>query len=285
MTDLALAYGRCEEITRREARNFFYGIRLLRAPKRAAMSALYAFARRVDDVGDGDGSTGEKLEALARIRDEIARVADGNPPADDPVLVALADAVARFPIPVGALGEIVTGCEMDCRQGRYQTFAELSTYCRCVAGSVGRLSLGVFGSGDPERASELADKLGIALQLTNILRDVAEDRERMGRVYLPAEDLARFGCDEDATGPAGALVELVRFEASRARQHYDEGLGLLDLLERRSRACTASMAGIYYRLLDRIDGDPLAALDHRVSLPAWEKVWVAARSLTGASAR
>ena len=100
MTDLALAYGRCEEITRREARNFFYGIRLLPAPKRAAMSALYAFARRVDDVGDGDGSTCEKLEALARIRDEIARVAAGDPPADDPVLVALADAVARFPIPV-----------------------------------------------------------------------------------------------------------------------------------------------------------------------------------------
>jgi phytoene synthase len=284
VTDLALAYGRCEEITRREARNFFYGIRLLPAPKRAAMTALYAFARRVDDVGDGDGSTAEKQEALARIRDEIARVADGDPPADDPVLVALADAVARFPIPVGALGEIVTGCEMDCRQGRYQTFAELSTYCRCVAGSVGRLSLGVFGSDDPERAPELADKLGIALQLTNILRDVVEDRERMGRVYLPAEDLARFGCGEDATGPAGALVELVRFEVVRARQHYDEGLVLLDLLGRRSRACAASMAGIYYRLLDRIDEDPLAALDHRVSLPPWKKAWVAARSLTGASA-
>ena len=128
-------------------------------------------------------------------------MAAGDPPADDPVLVALADAVARFPIPVGALGEIVTGCEMDCRQGRYQTFAELSTYCRCVAGSVGRLSLGVFGSADPERAPELADKLGIALQLTNILRDVAEDRERMGRVDLPAEDLAAVRLRRGRDGP------------------------------------------------------------------------------------
>ncbi len=106
----------------------------------------------------------------------------------------------------------------------------------------------------------------------------------MGRIYLPAEDLARFGCDADATGPADALVELVRFEAAHAREHYEEGLGLLGLLDRRSRACVAAMAGIYYRLLDRIERDPLAALDHRVSLPAREKAWVAVRSLTGASA-
>jgi phytoene synthase len=284
VTDLTVAYSRCEEITRREARNFSYGIRLLPAAKRAAMSALYAFARRVDDVGDGDGTTCVKRAALAAIRVEIAGVARGEPPVDDPVLVALSDAVSRYPIPVEALGEIVTGCEMDCGQERYETFAELTAYCRCVAGSIGRLSLGVFGSTDADRAPGLADRLGIALQLTNILRDVVEDRERMGRIYLPAEDLARFGCDADATGPADALVELVRFEAARAREHYEEGLGLLGLLDRRSRACVAAMAGIYHRLLDRIERDPLAALDHRVSLPAREKAWVAVRSLTGASA-
>ncbi|MGP8163510.1 MAG: presqualene diphosphate synthase HpnD [Acidimicrobiales bacterium] len=284
MSDIALAYRRCEAITRREARNFFYGIRLLPEPKRAAMSALYAFARRVDDIGDGAGTTGEKQEALARVRDEIVQVASGHPPCDDAVLVALADAVAHFPIPVDALGEIVTGCEMDCRRERYATFEELTAYCRCVAGSVGRLSLGVFGSADAATAPELADRLGIALQLTNILRDIVEDRDEMGRVYLPVEDLARFGCERDATGPPDALVGLLRFEAGRARLHYEKGLGLLDLLDRRSRACVAAMAGIYHRLLDRIEKDPLAALDHRVSLPAWEKAWVTVRSLRRVSA-
>ena len=192
MSDIALAYRRCEAITRREARNFFYGIRLLPEPKRAAMSALYAFARRVDDIGDGAGTTGEKQEALARVRDEIVQVASGHPPCDDAVLVALADAVAHFPIPVDALGEIVTGCEMDCRRERYATFEELTAYCRCVAGSVGRLSLGVFGSADAATAPELADRLGIALQLTNILRDIVEDRDEMGRVYLPVGGPRRF---------------------------------------------------------------------------------------------
>ncbi len=281
MTELSLAYGRCEAITRREARNFSYGIRLLPAPKRAAMSALYAFARRVDDIGDGAGALGDKQEALARVRDEIAKVASGDPPRGDPVLVALADAVARYPIPVEALGEIVTGCEMDCRLESYGTFEELISYCRCVAGSVGRLSLGVFGTADATTASPRADTLGIALQLTNILRDVVEDRERMGRVYLPAEDLVRFGCRPDATGPADALVELLRFEAGRARLYYQEGLRLLELLDRRSRACVSAMAGIYHRLLERIEADPLAALHHRVSLPAREKAWIALHSFAG----
>jgi phytoene synthase len=284
VTDLATAYDRCEAITRREARNFFYGIRLLPAPKRAAMSAIYAFARRVDDIGDGSGSADDKRGALSAVRDEIARVARGDPPSGDPVLVALTDVVARYPIPVDALGEIVTGCEMDCSQERYASFDELTAYCRCVAGSVGRLSLGVFGSADPAGAPRLADQLGIALQLTNILRDVVEDRDRMGRVYLPAEDLARFGCRDDATGPDGAVVALVRFEADRAHRFYEDGLTLLELLDRRSRACVAAMAGIYRRVLDRIERDPLGALDHRVSLSRWEKARVAARSLRGAKA-
>ncbi|HLI15225.1 MAG TPA: presqualene diphosphate synthase HpnD [Acidimicrobiales bacterium] len=283
MTDLALAYERCELITRTEARNFAYGIRLLPAPKRRAMSALYAFARRVDDIGDGAAPVADKLAALARVRGDLAALAAGVPPAGDDVLVALADAAQRYPIPLSALGELVTGCEMDCRLQRYETFDDLLVYCRCVAGSIGRLSLAVFGSSDPE-APRLADTLGAALQLTNILRDVVEDRELMGRVYLPAEDLDRFGCAPDASGPPAALVDLIRFEASRARSRYEEGLGLLDLLDRRSRACVAAMAGIYRRLLERIESDPLAVVDRRVSLPTWEKAWVAARSLAGVGA-
>lgn len=280
--DLSAAYSRCEEITRLEAKNFAYGIRLLPGPKRRAMSALYAFARRVDDVGDGPGSSSEKLVALAGIRSQVERLGGGCA-GDDPVLLALEDACERFPIPRGALLELVTGCEMDCRQQDYQTFEDLAVYCRCVAGSIGRLSVGVFGSSDPGRASELSDTLGVALQVTNILRDVVEDRDVMGRVYLPAEDLARFGCAEDASGPLPALCDLLRFEASRARERYAEGLGLLDLLDRRSRACVGAMAGIYRRVLERIERDPLSVLDRRVSLPTWEKAWVAARSLAGAS--
>lgn len=283
MSDLSLAYRHCETITRAEARNFYYGIRLLPQEKRDAMSALYAFARRVDDIGDGSSNADDKLIALARTRQEIEKVASGNPPAGDPVLIALADAIERYAMPIGALGELVTGCEMDCRETRYATFDDLAIYCRCVAGSIGRLSVAIFGSSDDGAAPALADTLGIALQLTNILRDIVEDRVQMGRVYLPAEDLSRFGCAEDASGPIDALVELVHFEAARSRSHYDQGLELLGLLDRRSRACVAAMSGIYARLLERIDKDPRAILDRRLSLPTWEKAWVAAVSLAGSS--
>ncbi|MGA8296785.1 MAG: presqualene diphosphate synthase HpnD [Acidimicrobiales bacterium] len=283
MSDLEFAYRHCEEITRAEARNFFYGIRLLPHEKRDAMSALYAFARRVDDIGDGSGTPEDKLIALARTRQEIEKVGSGNPPAGDPVLIALADAVERYEMPVGALGELVAGCEMDCRKARYETFEDLVAYCRCVAGSIGRLSVSIFGSRDDNAAPRLADTLGVALQLTNILRDIVEDREQMGRVYLPAEDLARFGCAPDASGPLQALIDLVRFETARARDHYREGLQLLELLDRRSKACVSAMSGIYARLLERIERHPLDVLDHRVSLPTWEKAWVAAVSLAGSS--
>jgi phytoene synthase len=284
MSDLSLAYERCEEITHSEAKNFAYGIRLLPLPKRQAMSALYAFARRVDDIGDGAISTEEKLRGLSEVRDQIAVLKSGNPPASDSVLIALADVVSHYPLPLGALEELVTGCEMDCRGEVYETFDELVTYCRCVAGSIGRLSLSIFGTIEPERGAYLADMLGIGLQLTNILRDIVEDRQVMGRVYLPRADLERFGCKSDASGPPEALVDLMRFEAGRAKQRYEEGLTLLDMLDYRSRACVAAMAGIYRRLLSRIERDPLSVLDHRVSLPAWEKAWVAARSLAGVGA-
>ena len=283
--DLDTAYDRCEEITRREAKNFAYGIRLLPVEKRQAMSALYAYARRIDDIGDGESPEAEKLAALAAVRTELSTVAGGRPDADDPVLVALAHAAGTYPIPLAAFGELVDGCEMDCTKRTYDTFGDLALYCRCVAGSIGRLSLGVFGVTDPGRAEEaerLADTLGLALQLTNILRDVVEDRTTMGRVYLPREDLARFGCAPDGSGPEAEMAALVRFEAERARAFYGDGLRLLGLLDHRSRACVAAMAGIYRRLLVRIEAEPAAVLRTRVSLPTWEKAWVAARSLAGA---
>jgi 15-cis-phytoene synthase len=201
--DVDAAYKYCEHVTRTQARNFAYGITLLPGDKRRALSAVYALARRIDDIGDGDLPADTKLTALAQARAEVIDLAGGNAaPAGDPVLVALGDAARRFPIPVAAFGELIEGCEADVRGTTYRTFAQLEHYCRCVAGSIGRLSLGVFGCADPAVAEPLADSLGVALQLTNILRDIREDLGN-GRVYLPAEDLERFGCTLEPGGTLG----------------------------------------------------------------------------------
>jgi 15-cis-phytoene synthase len=273
------AYRFCEDATRGAAANFFYGIRLLPGPKRRAMCAAYAFARRVDDVGDGALPAEEKSAELERIRESLSR-----PSPDDPVMVALADAQRRLPIPSAALRDLVDGVEMDVAETRYETFDELVVYCRAVAGSVGRICLAIFGSSDMETGMRLADDLGVAMQITNVLRDVREDYER-GRVYLPAEDLRRFGCGEHlASAPPDAAAALIRFEAARGRQWFSRGLQLLPLLDARSKACVLSMTGIYRRILRQIDEEPEQVLSQRVSLPAWEKAWVAARSLAGVGA-
>jgi 15-cis-phytoene synthase len=280
------AYRYCEAVTGMQARNFGYGIRLLPEPKRLAMSALYALARRVDDIGDGDLPAGRKAELLGGTRALLDAVRAGEVQQDDvdPVKVALADAATRFPVPLDAFDELIDGVEMDLRGAEYATFEELRTYCRCVAGSIGRLSLGVFGCADPKRGAEYADTLGLALQLTNILRDLREDAAT-GRTYLPAEDLERFGCQQGfglERPPAGAdFAGLITFEAARAQQYFKEGLQLLPMLDRRSRACTAAMAGIYHRLLQRIAAHPESVLRGRVSLPGWEKAYVALSGLVG----
>jgi phytoene synthase len=280
--DIEAAYRRCEEITGTEARNFSYGIRLLPTPKRQAMSALYALARRIDDIGDGTAPADERRAALAGVRADVAlALADPAAIEADAVLVALADTARRYPIPVAAIDELIAGCELDVLGTRYQTIDDLVGYCRKVAGTVGRLSLGVFGTSDPATAEPLADALGVALQLTNICRDIVEDRDQMGRVYLPLADIERFDCRPDLSGPEDSVIGLLLYESARAQAWYDEGLQLLPMLDRRSRACTAAMAGIYRRLLDRIRRDPAAVLRSRMSLPSWEKAWVAARSLSG----
>lgn len=288
------AYSYCETVTGQQARNFAYGIRLLPAPKRRAMSALYAFSRRVDDIGDGTLPTDVKETRLEETRAVLARVRSKEVAEDDtdPVAVALAHATEQFPLPLEGLDELIDGVLMDVRGQTYESWDDLKIYCRCVAGAIGRLSLGVFGTepGAPgaERASEYADTLGLALQLTNILRDVREDAEG-GRTYLPADDLGKFGCSAgfaSATPPEGAdFAGLVHFEVRRARALFAEGYRLLPMLDRRSGACVAAMAGIYRRLLDRIERDPEAVLRGRVSLPGREKAYVAVRGLSGVEAR
>jgi 15-cis-phytoene synthase len=267
------AYAYCQNVARREAANFYYGIRLLPKERRNALCAIYALARRVDDIGDGSAPREEKLRRLDEERGKLASV---DTTYDDPVLVALADAVVRYPIPFDAFTELIDGVQMDIVGTRYETFADLLPYCRRVAGAIGRLSLGVFETRDRETASVYADDLGVAFQLTNILRDIREDLEQ-GRMYLPAEDLERFGCDLSAAD--NSLKELVRFEADRARAWFESGLKLLPLLDRQSAACVSAMAGIYRRLLARIERRPDLVLRGRVSLPTWEKGWVAVRSL------
>jgi phytoene synthase len=282
--DVAAAYRECERITRQQAKNFAYGIALLPGDKRRALSAVYAFARRVDDIGDGTMAAGEKIAALNKARGEITSLHEIG--STDPVLVALRDASNRFAIPLGAFGELIDGCEADVRGTSYSTFGELEHYCRCVAGSIGRLSLGIFGSRDPAAAEPLADSLGIALQLTNIMRDIREDLGN-GRVYLPAEDISRFGCTltpggKDGQGVLGGdLAELIRFEAERAKSWYATGLRLMPLLDRRSAASAGAMASIYFRLLEHICAAPQEALERRMSLPAGEKAMVAASALAG----
>jgi 15-cis-phytoene synthase len=291
--DLTEAYRECERITWSQARNFAYGIRLLPHEKRRGLAVIYAFARRIDDIGDGtlpgqqaDMPAEQKIADLEAARQAVLNLdGAGGASLDDPVLLALADVKRNFPVPMEAFGELIDGCVADVRGTRYETFEDLHHYCRCVAGSIGRLSLGIFGTGpdhtghDQQEAARLADSLGVALQLTNILRDIREDHEN-GRVYLPAEDLAKFDIDLDAPS-ASQFIRLVEFEAERAREWYAAGWQLLPMLDRRSAACTGAMAGIYRRLLERIAAQPAAVLDSRVSLSTGEKAMVAVRALAG----
>ena len=283
---IADAYAACETITRAEARNFHYGIRLLPPPKRNALCALYALARRIDDIGDGDLPLEEKQAALAEVRKGLGHLEQ----VDDPLYVAVADAARRYPVPLGAFEELVDGVERDLAEVRIVDFDDMVSYCRCVAGSVGRLCLSVFGTrdtgADPETLAMYADQLGIALQQTNILRDVREDLGN-DRIYLPADELERFGVrlvlDEhgDLDDPQGRLAGYLRFAAARAQDWYSLGWRLLPHLDWRSGASCRAMSGIYHHLLQRIVADPVLVYDRRLSLSAAEKTRVALGSLAG----
>jgi phytoene synthase len=273
LTPVEWGYQYCQDVTRREAANFYYGIRLLPKDRRGALCAIYALARRVDDIGDGTAAQDEKVRLLDEERRSLHSIEAAH---EDPVLIALADAASRYPIPVDAFQDLIGGVEMDVQGTVYRTFSDLLPYCRRVAGAIGRLSLGVFDTEEREAAAVYADDLGVGFQLTNILRDIREDLAR-GRLYVPADDLERFGIDLET--PDEDVTELIRFEADRARAWFESGLRLVPLLDRQSAACVSAMAGIYRRLLIRIERRPELVLRGRVSLPTWEKGWVAVRSL------
>ena len=278
--DVAAAYEACRRITRRSGSTFYAGMQLLPAERRQAIFAVYALARRIDDIADGPLAAEAKLRELETVRASL-----GPPPVGgDPVLVALRDAAQRYPIPLDAFFDLLDGAVADTQGRRYETFADLEWYCRCVAGSIGRLALGVFVTDQRERAQRLADDLGVALQLGNILRDLGDDL-RHGRAYLPTADLERFGCRVEAGRLTGDAELLVAFEAERALGWLDRGLALVPLIDRRSACSVIGMAGPYRRLLERIAVDPGRALRARVSLPRWEKQWAFARGVVGVAAR
>lgn len=275
---LEQAYAHCGAIARAQARNFYYGFVLLPAERRAGIYAAYAFSRRADDAVDGGQSAEERLAAVTALRDDLDRCAAGDPPGEDPVLVALADAIPRFGIPRRHLDALIDGVEMDLTVARYPDFPALEAYCDRVAGAVGLVSLHVFGFRDP-RAPGHAERLGVGMQIVNIMRDVAEDAA-LGRIYLPLDEMAAHGVGEDdvlSGRPTPGFRALMAFQAARARGLMDEGERLLPLLDRRARMCVAMLSGLYREVLGEIEARDYDVFAGRVALSTPRKLALVAR--------
>ncbi|HXM06837.1 MAG TPA: squalene/phytoene synthase family protein, partial [Candidatus Acidoferrum sp.] len=278
MTGLQSAERFNRDMAKREAGNFYWGFISLGYHERMAIYALYNFARQVDDEADSGGVENLPKRLLVH-RDRIVRAARGDA-GEDPILRVLAEAMQRYSIPASELQMLVDGCEMDFSHSRYATFTELREYCYLVASVVGRMCVRIFGYTDPV-ALERADDLGLALQLTNILRDVREDIIDMGRVYLPQDELATHGIPEaalrDGTLAAGWTEYVCEF-ARRAHEYFVTGYQVLDYIPRRPAACVQTMAGIYQELLKKIERDPALPLRARAALSKTEKLRVVVRS-------
>jgi phytoene synthase len=272
----------CLKVARGKAKNFFYGFLLLPTAKRDALCALYAFMRGVDDIADEPGSVEEKRRRLAERRAEMDIVLAGGK-SGDPVWPAFRHTMKRYSIPLQYLHDLISGAEMDQAVRDYEAFDQLLEYCYRVAGTVGLACLHVFGFQD-QQAPKLAKRMGIAFQLTNILRDVADDLA-MGRIYLPREDLRKFGCREEDLR-AGHFTEewraLIEFEVRRAREYYSEAFPLLYMIEEDSRAALWALVRIYVGVLERIETrnyDVFAPPAPRLSTAA--KLWILARARMG----
>lgn len=278
MISLPESYGYCRQVARRRARNFYYSFLLLPRPQRDAICAIYAFMRYCDDLSDEPSRREGAQAALERWRRELQAALAGHY-SDCPLWPAFHDTVKRHRIPSEYFFDIIEGISSDLKPQRLQTFQQLYRYCYQVASVVGLATIHVFGFRSAE-ALPLAEKCGVAFQLTNILRDIREDLQR-GRVYLPAEDLERFGIlpEELGTGKAPAgFTDLLRFEAARARAYYQESQGLLNLIEPASRPSLWALIEIYSRLLERIERAGAAALERRVELPLREKFMIVVRA-------
>lgn len=273
--ELAQSYAYCRAVARRRAKNFYYSFLLLPREQRYAMCAVYAFMRYCDDLSDEPGASREPLD---RWRAALDRALDGQYDGH-PGLPAFHDTVARYKIPHRYFHEMIDGVGSDLEPRRIRTFDELYRYCYQVASVVGLTTIHIFGFDSPA-ALPLAEKCGVAFQLTNILRDVRED-SALGRVYLPAEDMARFGvsaADLEAGRRTPQLIELLRFEAARARAYYNESRPLLGMVHARSRSSLWALIEIYSRLLARIESANFDVLSRRIALSAMEKSWIVMRA-------
>jgi len=278
-TALAEDYARCAEITRRSSSNFYYAFMLVPVERRRALYSVYAFCRFIDDIADDDTIT-RPAEMLARWRDELHNVFAGTP--TRPVSRALADNVARFNIPRRYFDEVIDGVEMDLTRRRYETFDDLNLYCRRVASAVGLICIEIFGYRNPA-ARIYAEKLGIAFQLTNIIRDVREDAER-GRIYLPLEDLRRFAVTEAELldgSYSDRFRALMAFEAQRARDFYREAAQALAQEDRPSMLSAEAMRLIYSALLERIARSDYRVFDRRHRLSTPRKLYLVGRAWAG----
>ena len=268
-------------LTRKSRSNFYYAFLLLPRPQREAMYAVYAFCRIVDDVVDAGGDPEVQRKALAHWRREVARCYEGAP--EEPVTQRLSQAVRAYPIPRAALEEIINGVEMDLDRSSYETFDELYPYCYRVAGAVGLCCIEIFGYADP-RARDYAVNLGVALQLTNILRDLQADA-RQGRIYLPQEDLRRFNVSAEDLRLGRytpQFVELMEFEALRARSFYRRAWEILPEADARRLFAAEIMGRIYFALLRAIEARRYRVFDGRVSVPVSTKLAIALRCWVGA---
>jgi phytoene synthase len=264
----------CQRKAAQSGSSFYYSFLFLPPERRRAITALYAFCREVDDVVDECADPGVAAAKLGWWREEIAALEAGRP--QHPVTQALAPRARTFGITRARLGEIIDGMEMDLRQSRYPDLAGLERYCYRVAGVVGLLAAGIFGYTNP-RTLEYAQALGTAFQLTNIVRDVGEDA-RKNRIYLPLEDLARFGvpaADILNRRHTAAFARLMTFEIERAEEAYAKALALLPPEDRRAQRPGLVMAAIYRTLLGEIRRDGLRVLEHRVALTPLRKLWIA----------
>ena len=267
----------CATRAARSGSSFHYSFRLLPPERRTAITALYAFCREVDDVVDEVTDINIARAKLAWWRTEIDAVFGGRP--QHPVALALQAVVRRHRLARAHLQTVIDGMQMDLEKMRYVDFPELETYCHCVAGVVGLMSAEIFGYEDPA-TRDYARDLGIAFQLTNIVRDVGEDARR-GRIYLPQEDLERFHIppsDVLRARSSPAFVELLRFEVERARDWYGRALGKLPARDRRAQRAGLAMAAIYRALLDEIARDGYRVLDRRIALTPVRKLWIATRT-------
>jgi phytoene synthase len=276
-------YARCAAITRRSSSNFYYAFMLLPQGRRQALYSVYAFCRFVDDIAD-EHAAGDSADLLRRWRAELDRVYNGAP--SHPISRALAPNVRRYAIPRRYFEEIIDGVEMDLGRTRYATFEDLRLYCYRVASAVGLVCIEIFGYRNP-RTRDYAESLGIAFQLTNIIRDLSEDAAR-GRIYLPLEDLANFGIGEErilrgVDGPD--LRRLLRFEVDRARSFYVRAASALAGEDRRSMLCAEAMRSIYRTLLEQIARSECAVLGRRHSLSAPRKLYLVGRTWAGARLR